>query len=254
MCKRGCVLLVVAVLLTVSVLTGCQSVPGTTPGSSSNEVPDVKETINLRIWRTVREQAWTDYFISVCERYNNSQTGVVVQTQEIPSAEFDTKLNAAYASGTEPEIVSTGLYNIAPRAELGQFAPLDEYFNAWDEKDDILDSIIELGQYKGKLYGMGFFPDPKVFFYRKDYFEEAGLDPEKPPKTWEELKECAVKLTIKEGDKIIRSGFDINPSDWYVTYSLILQNGGDIIDLDKMVPTLDSPEVIEALEFLTLLL
>ncbi|MFQ9802023.1 MAG: extracellular solute-binding protein [Clostridia bacterium] len=55
------------------------------------------------------------------------------------------------------------------------------------------------GTYKDEIYGIALFHHAFIFAYRKDLFEKAGLDPEAPPKTWDELKEYAYKLTEKEG-------------------------------------------------------
>jgi len=207
--------------------------------------------IELQMWRGSREQVWTDYFIAVCERFNAKHPNINVVTVETGGNDLDTKLNTAFAAGSAPDMISTGIYNIAHRAGSGQFAPIDEYFNKWSAKDDLLESVIELGKYKGKQYGVGFFPDPKLFFYRKDYFQAAGLDPNKTPTTWEELADYAVKLVKKEGGEVKVAGFDINPQDFYVITALIYQNGGLLADEMADMPVWDSPAAIEALQFLT---
>ena len=49
-------------------------------------------------------------------------------------------------------------------------------------------------EWEGGIYGVPFNTDTRFFFWNKDHFAEVGLDPEKPPTTWAELEEYALKL------------------------------------------------------------
>jgi multiple sugar transport system substrate-binding protein len=76
------------------------------------------------------------------------------------------------------------------------------------DRDDIGDWALKAGSYKGKQYAF-FLPETRPLVYRKDFFEEVGLDPNKPPTTWDELREYAEKLVIRQGGKVTRAGIDI---------------------------------------------
>ena len=54
--------------------------------------------------------------------------------------------------------------------------------------------------YEGDTYGIPFETDVRVLFYNKNLFKQAGLDPNDPPKTWDELRAYADKLDVKNDD------------------------------------------------------
>lgn len=221
-------------------------------GQEKADTPD-KENIKISFWRAGTDEMRSDYWDRVISEFKAENENVDIELTSIPwGNEIETKLNAAYASDTAPDIISHAIAAIPQRAGLGQFASLDEYMADWDQKDNIIDNILELGSYKGKVYGIGFVPNPHTFVWRKDFFEEAGLDPERPPETWEGLADYAVKLTKKEGNLTVRAGFHIPTANGYQRWqAFALQNGADLVDIENNEPLFDSPESIEAVEFLT---
>lgn len=68
----------------------------------------------------------------------------------------------------------------------------------------------------------------RVHHYNKDLFRKAGLDPNKPPKTWPELYEYAKKISAL-GDDIY--GYRVDAADWLIE-AYIWQFGGEIISED----------------------
>jgi len=97
-----------------------------------------------------------------------------------------------FAGGSAPDIIAAAVGYLAVRASKGQFIPRNDYYNAWDGKDEYQKKAYSKGMYKGEFYGLGYHWDPRIFVYRKDLFKEAGLDPEQPPRNWEELKDYAI--------------------------------------------------------------
>lgn len=94
---------------------------------------------------------------------------------------------------------------------------------------------------------------PELVMYRKDYFEEAGLDPSKPPKTWDELYEYAKKLAVLDASgNVERGGFDVPISDPNVTLMEVFmrQAGNVIIDSEKEEICIDQESAVKAMEFL----
>ena len=90
-------------------------------------------------------------------------------------------------------------------------------------------------------------------YYNKDAFREAGLDPERPPQNWAEQLEYAKKLTKKGSDgNIERYGIRIPTKGFpsWLTSGLIYQNGGQMTNGLGTETFLDTPEVIEAVEYL----
>jgi multiple sugar transport system substrate-binding protein len=103
-------------------------------------------------------------------------------------------------------------------------------------------------QYNGESYGIPFETDVRVLFYDKTLFEAAGLDPNKPPTTWDELMAAADKLDVKNSDgKYDRIGFfpligNVGPDVWAQT------NGYSFVQDGK--PNVNDPKVVETLNWI----
>lgn len=98
----------------------------------------------------------------------------------------------------------------------------------------------------GKTWGIPFQRSTIVMYYNKDMFREAGLDPEKAPKTWDEML-AAGKALAKDG----RYGLMV-PSTGYPYWMLqcfAIQNGKELMSKDGSEVYFDDPAVIEALAF-----
>ncbi|MFZ7126706.1 MAG: ABC transporter substrate-binding protein [Desulfobacterales bacterium] len=108
-------------------------------------------------------------------------------------------------------------------------------------------SIVE-----GKTYGIPFQRSTIVMYYNKDAFREAGLDPDKPPATWEELVSMGRKLVKRDAaGQVTRWGLSI-PSTGYPYWMfqcLAIQNGLELMNRDGDEVYFNRPESVEALQF-----
>ncbi|MHB8276500.1 MAG: extracellular solute-binding protein [Candidatus Humimicrobiaceae bacterium] len=131
-------------------------------------------------------------------------------------------------------------------ADTGLYLPLDNIVSQ-ETKDDLIQW--DAYEWKGKHYAVNWVGDTTVIFYRKDAFKEAGLDPEKPPTTFDELYDVAKKITKKDnaGNTTVAGvGFWPNTQDFG---QFISAYGGVLID-DNGNPAFNSPEGIEGFKFL----
>lgn len=211
------------------------------------------EQVTLQFWRPGTDALTKEYYDAAIARFQAQNPDIRIVMTEIPwGDEFETKLNVGFATGTAPDVMHYSLASVAARASRGQYLELSRYYQAWDGKDDFLPAVYESGTYQDGLYGIGFGPDPRVFAWRKSYFAEAGLNPDQPPATWEELAEFARKTTRREGGVTTRSGFDIALRNGYQLWQIFaLQNGTQLYDPVTLRPSFNSPAGAEALAFLT---
>src|SRR5690554_1334968 len=140
---------------------------------------------------------------ALVEQFNASQDSVKVNVQFTGSYE-DTlhKTQAAIQTGTAPHIiqvyeigtqvmVDSGI--IIPVEKLGREVAKDTSFD-WDK------FVLPVSNYyslDGTMYSMPFNSSSPILYYDRYAFIEAGLDPNSPPRSFEELKEYAEKLTIR---------------------------------------------------------
>ena len=104
----------------------------------------------------------------------------------------------------------------------------------------------------GSYYTVPFRLDIRNVYYRKDILREAGLDPEQALDNWDDLARLAKALTIRDGNKVEREGFNVEIGNFGAQefVEFVWQNGGELLSPDNE-PLLDTPEVLEALTFLT---
>lgn len=194
------------------------------------------------------EKAYKDLIAEYMQMHPN----VTIEYQQYGfGSELDTKLNTLYASGSAPDIVRAPISTIAQRASLGQYAKLDDYIDNWEEKDNLIRSAYDVASYNGNRYGIAINIEAAFMLYRQDHFAEVGLDPEAPPKTWEELHDYAEKLTVRNGKNVVRAGAAI-PTSWGHTVFIPFarQNGGVLVDEANNKPVFDETATVEALDYL----
>ena len=250
--KRGIALLT-AGLMTVSMLAGCGNQKAS--GIQQEPVRQDKEQVHLTFLTTeAGDEQRLEYYEKLIANFESKNPGITVEMLLGGDwQDMDTKLNAAMLSNTYPDVILCPLNTFAQRAALGDFTDLSPYLGDWKDKEDIFDASINIGKYQGISYGIGGFPVPELVMYRKDYFEEAGLDPSKPPKTWDELYEYAKKLAVLDASgNVERGGFDVPISDPNVTLMEVFmrQAGNVILDSEKEEICIDQESAVKAMEFL----
>ena len=163
------------------------------------------------------------------------------------------KIQASKLAGTLPDVAVTEISSVPVLAALGAAQPIDELIASSGDKkllDRFWPSMLLNCTYGGKVYGVPFQRSTPVMYYNKDAFSEAGLDPERPPVTWDELISVAQKLTTREGERTTRWGIELplEAFNWFY-YALTYANGGETLSTDGTKVLWDQPKNIEALQF-----
>jgi len=163
------------------------------------------------------------------------------------------KIQAAKLAGALPDLAVTEISSVPVLAALGAAQPLDDQIAGSGGKQFLgrfWPSMLLNCVYNGKVYGVPFQRSTPVMYYNKEAFAAAGLDPEKPPLTWDELVSVAQKLIRREGDRTTRWGVELplEAFDWFY-YALTYSNGGETLSPDGTKALWDQPKNLEALQF-----
>lgn len=241
--KRIIPVLCVLMILITGLFSACTGGPGEVKTDGD---------VTLSFIRIGNDAPEADYWKGLIEEFEKENPGIIIEYDDAAIGEpMETKLNTLFAAGAGPDIIGHGILSVANRVEAGHYSPITKYFDTWDGKDDIMERVLANGTYRDEVYGLAYSTTPFVFAYRKDLFEKAGLNPEKPPANWDQLKEYALLLTEKEGDRITTAGFAYPMAAGnFVEFDVfVFGNGGRYYDKD-LVPTIDTPDKKEAFEFL----
>lgn len=163
------------------------------------------------------------------------------------------KIQASKLAGTLPDVAVTEISSVPVLAALGAAQPIDDLIASSGGKqflDRFWPSMLLNCTYDGKVYGVPFQRSTPVMYYNKDAFAEAGLDPEKPPNTWDDMATVAQKLTKREGDRTSRWGVELplEAFNWFY-YALTYANGGETLSPDGTKVLWDQPKNVEALQY-----
>ena len=163
------------------------------------------------------------------------------------------KITTGIAGGTAPDIFMGGGLWTPVIASKGGALDLDAYIENWPEWSDWHEGPRQDVVYQGKIYAIPYRMNARGnIIYRKSLFEQAGLDPEKPPTTWVEAHEMAAKLTQKQDDKYEVAGWHIvmTPPDLTQQYEdALFQADGTYFNEDRTKPLNNTPEGEAALQF-----
>jgi len=247
-----------AIALSLSVLlglTGCSG-KGNEELTASEKMSEAENgktrLVFLRVGTEPERKAYWEKAIGAFEQANPD---IEIEYQECSYGDdFETKLNTGFASGTAPDVINFTMASMGTRVPLGQYASLDEYVNNWEGKTDFMENALSLGSIHGSVYGIAVFPDPRILIYNKELFGQAGLDPDAPPTTWEELLEYHKKLVKKDGDNVIQTGFGmpVSGSNMQHYFSVFMEENGvkNLVDEDDNTVLCNTPEAIEAAVFM----
>ena len=141
-------------------------------------------------------------------RFESEHPGIKVRAQYVPTGDqLLQKLTTAVKTETAPDVCWVHDSWIGPLSEQNHIYDLEELARQYggfteEDKKDFFPAALATGHYQGKLRMMPMEATSMALAYNKDLFRQAGLDPEKPPKTWAELVEYGKRLTIRKGDRV----------------------------------------------------
>ena len=212
--------------------------PTVAPTAAPTAVP---QKVKLTFWYALSGNAGKVIEAMVAkfnQTYPNTQVDVIFQGSY---ADIAQKLTAAITAKTVPDVAQMG--GAPTLAESGAIVPISDLVGKAD-LDDIYPGFWDYNKFGGKIISMPYNNSIPVLYYNKDLFTAAGLDPNKPPTTWDELLTAAQALT-KPG----QWGFNTHTdTHWYLS-AMILQNGGKILSDDGKKVVYNSAEGVEALQF-----
>ncbi|MET8825025.1 sugar ABC transporter substrate-binding protein [Streptomyces sp. NPDC004610] len=151
---------------------------------------------------------------------------------------FDAKL----AGGQMEDVFYTYFTDAKHVVDIDQAADLTPYIKELKSYETIQQQLRDIYTVDGKIYGVPRTGYSMGLIYNKALFEEAGLDPDQPPATWDEVRTAAKKIAELGDGTVGYADYSAqNQGGWHFTAELYSQ-GGDVVSADGKSATIDTPE------------
>ena len=239
--KNKIAALLMAVLLMLGAFAGCgapgevsesPSAAGTSSTASNDGAATADETVTLEFMHTFWVPAMVDKLNEAVAAFETVNPNIKINQTQVSWTDANSQYMTSIMGGKAPDIIVTNPSILASFRGIGALADITDMIPA-DLMDNLKPIAVDvITNAQGRIDGLPEEGCNWALFYRKDLFEAAGLDPNKPPTTWEEFLECAQALTKDtDGDGVIDQwgfGWPVqaeNANDYWINF--MYQAGGN---------------------------
>lgn len=226
--KKILATMLVAVMAISTMLTGCSK-----GGSQEKKEAKEGEKTVITFWNGFTGSDKETLEALVKEYNETNDKNIEVDMTIMPWDSLYQKLSTVLSVGEGPDMLAMATERIGTYAEPGAFAEVNDVYEEGIVDESVIpETLKENLKYDGKYYGVPMNFATLLLYYNKTMFKDAGLDPEAPPATWEELEQYAQQIVDKTGNY----GFDMAVKETTPMWCIMLWgNGGDIIEDGKAV-------------------
>jgi multiple sugar transport system substrate-binding protein len=178
---------------------------------------------------------------------------IMVKSEVIPQAGMEERYLTSIASGTPSDVIMLKRDSLPYFASQNALLELDSYLekDGMDFFEIFYEAEAKLSQWENKTYVL---PNStatgwSLMFWNKGMFREAGMDPEKPPVTWQDISAVNAKFLKMEEGEVRGVGLPMGaaPNEFY--YVWLGSNNGLLLSEDKKKVLIDTPEARETLSW-----
>ncbi len=165
------------------------------------------------------------------------------------------KALAALKGGQSTQLSVMSAIDVHELKDLDAIVPFDEIVETDEERkwlNSFYPALMENSQVEGTTYGIPFQRSTIVMYYNKDAFRDAGLDPEQPPRSWDELVSMGQKLVKKDSNGQVERWGAMIPSTGYPYWmfgALAKQNGEVLMNSAGNETYFNKPGTVAALQY-----
>lgn len=213
--------------------------------------PAVAEDITLDI--TFSPPRYTALYEELGERFEALNPGIQVE-MSAPAENYDPLMTATLRAaivGDLPDVSHQGMNHVRTYADRGLAVHLDDFIAGEGDWEALgyQPAITALGQVNGETYAVPFAPTLPVVFYNADLVEQAGGFSDEPPTTWPEIIALGERIDAL-GDDIMGLYFRVDSTSAWNFQTLLMSQGGQMMNEDETEIAFDGPAGQWALELL----
>ena len=193
----------------------------------------------------------------LARRFQAANPDVRVKIEITVADGLQNRVLTALRSGTPPDLIDINSGWTIPYGLTGDLLVIDDIVQ--QQKIDLTDFLpapMATARVNGKLMGLPYRIEGHGFIYNRGAYREAGLDPDKPPKTWDELIEYSKRLTRRTSDGKQQYGLGVCGGGEvgnviFRAMPQIWMNGGAVISDDLKRAVVNEPAAVQAVDFYT---
>lgn len=207
--KRIALIAALAVIVPMT-LTACGS--SGSSGSGDAGSASAANPVTITYWQYTYPTKVTE-IKNLIKEFEAKNPEIKVVEQDYPHDQFENKVFAAQKAGVGPDVVN--IYNgwIAQFVKQKAIQPIPSELMSQKDIQDFYVKTVQPQSGDGQYYSLPTAVRSLALFWNKDLFKKAGLDPDKPPQTWDELISDAKKMTVMTSDgRYQQEGFAWNVS------------------------------------------
>ncbi|MCF2150858.1 ABC transporter substrate-binding protein [Desmonostoc muscorum LEGE 12446] len=219
--------------------------------SCQSATPKDNGAIHLTLWQSINPPPHRDLFNKLVDKFNRTHPDIYVDSIYVGGDGVLPKILISVIGNAAPDILSFSPQMTGQFAQLEAIQPLENWLSKLPQKSEIFPSLFEELEFDGHIWSVPLTTANMGIFYRPKLFQAAGVT--QMPKTWEELREVAKKLTIdRNGDNRPEQYGILLPlgkGEWTVFswFPFLLGAKGEIVTNNR--PNLMNPGAIAALKF-----
>jgi multiple sugar transport system substrate-binding protein len=198
----------------------------------------------IHFWAMGREGEAVETLIPDFERRHPD---LRVRVQQLPWSAAHEKLLTAYAGDAMPDVFQLGNTWIPELVALRALAPLDRWLVRRDEVAAFFPGLLDINVFDGKVYGLPWYVDARLLFYRHDLLAQAGFVA--PPRTWAEWLTAMERIQAGAGRD--QQAMFLAMNEWEPPVILALGLGAPLLRRQDRYGDFRDPRFRRALEFYT---
>ncbi|WP_333834890.1 ABC transporter substrate-binding protein [Rubrimonas sp.] len=152
------------------------------------------QPVTLTFWTEMQEGQLD---VVLAREFDEKNEDITVEIRTVPFAEMIAESLRAFATRTNPDVISIDNPDFPAFSSRGAFLAIDDKVAASEviDPESLFPGPRRSVTWDGKMYGVPRAANTIALYYNRDMFREKGLDPDNPPKTWDELLSAARTLS-----------------------------------------------------------
>lgn len=195
--------------------------------------------MELTFWTISLSPTYDDYINDLIQEYESENPQVKLHWVDLPQSASRQKFMASIAAGRPPDLVNTSTEFCNTLAQNGALTALSDKLSS-EQIAQYFPNLWEATEFEGEVYAFPWYVTTQVVMYNKSILKQAGLEPDSPPQTLEELDKQARQVTQKTDAVGLMPAIRIW-NDWSM-------EGSPFIDTDKLQPLFTAPESVAVLQ------